>query len=40
VRTLSEARRESTTTGFLRTLGLARQGVPVAEPPGRVEALR
>jgi 4-alpha-glucanotransferase len=40
VRTLSEARRDSPTTGFLRTLGLVREGLPVTDPPGRVEALR
>jgi 4-alpha-glucanotransferase len=38
--TLSEAERETVTTGFLRTLTQVRDGAPAAERSDRVEALR
>jgi 4-alpha-glucanotransferase len=38
--TLSEARRESGTTGFLRALNRVRDGVPAAGAAERIEALR
>jgi hypothetical protein len=37
---LSEARRESGTTGFLRALNRVRDGVPAAGAAERIEALR
>jgi 4-alpha-glucanotransferase len=40
VRTLSEARRDTGTTGFLRAFDRVRDGGPAAEPSDRVEALR
>ncbi len=40
VRTLSEARRDSGTTGFLRALTAVRDGTGDEEPSERVEALR
>jgi 4-alpha-glucanotransferase len=39
-RTLSQARRDNGTTGFLRALRAVRDGAAVAEPSDRVEALR
>jgi 4-alpha-glucanotransferase len=39
-RTLSEARRDTATIGFLRALNRVRDGGPAAMPSDRVEALR
>jgi 4-alpha-glucanotransferase len=39
-RTLAEARRDTSTTEFLRVINRVREGGPVAAPPDRVEALR